>query len=248
MIELKSHAEVEKIRQAGVIVARVLEDMGNIIKPGVTTAELDTRAKELIESSGAKAAFKGYRGFPGHICASVNEVVVHGIPGQRVLEESDIVGIDVGVKLNGYFADAAATFAVGQISEKAGRLMRATKESLTLAIETATKGRKVSDISNVIETFIHSKGYSVVHEFVGHGIGRQLHEDPQIPNFGPPGQGPELKPGLVLAIEPMINMGRSDIRVKSDGWTAITRDGSLSAHYEHTILVTENSAEILTKL
>ena len=248
MIELKSRTEVEKIRQAGVIVARVLQAIGDYVKPGVNTGELDTLAQELIESSKAKAAFKGYRGFPGHICTSVNEGVVHGIPGQRVLEEGDIVGIDVGVKLNGYFADAAATFAVGQISEKAGKLMQATKQSLTLAIETAVKGRKISDISNVIETFIKSRGYSVVREFVGHGIGRQMHEDPQVPNFGPPGQGPELKPGLVLAIEPMINMGSSDVKVQSDGWTAVTRDGSLSAHYEHTVLVTENGADILTKL
>jgi len=248
MIELKSPAEIERIRQACVIVARVLDEIKAYIKPGIATGEIDTLANKIIEIYGGKAAFKGYRGFPGHVCTSVNDEVVHGIPGKRVLKEGDIIGLDVGVKLNGYFGDAAATFGVGKISKQAAELMEATHQSLMLAIDAAVCGNKVSDISHTVEKFIESKGYSVVREFVGHGIGRQMHEDPQVPNFGEPGQGPELKPGLVLAIEPMINMGDSSVRVKSDRWTAVTRDGSLSAHFEHTILITEGKASILTEV
>lgn len=248
MIELKSPAEIERIRQAGRIVARVLNDIGTYLCPGITTGEIDALANRMINSYGGKAAFKGYRGFPGHICTSVNDEVVHGIPGNRVLKEGDIISLDVGVKFNGYFGDAAYTFGVGKISRQASDLLEATQQSLMLAIQSATSGKRLSDISHTIEEFVLSRGYSVVREFVGHGIGRLMHEEPQVPNFGEPGQGPELKAGMVLAIEPMVNMGRPEVKIKSDGWTAVTVDGSLSAHFEHTVLITENEAKILTKL
>ena len=247
MITLRSRAEAEKIEAACRIVADTLEYLGTKIKQGVTTKDLDDMAAQYIKERGAVSAFKGYRGFPANICTSVNETVVHGIPGKLVLKEGDIIGLDVGVKLNGYFGDAAMSFPVGRVSEEAEKLLRVTEESLYKGIENARPEKRLYDISSAVQEHAESNGFSVVREFVGHGIGTKMHEDPQIPNFGVPGTGVRLKAGMVLAIEPMVNAGRYGIKILDDGWTAVTTDRKLSAHFEHTVYIGENGPEILTK-
>ena len=249
MVQLKSPAEIEKMRKAGSIVAQVLKEIEELVKPGVSTADLDLFAQTRTKELGAKPAFKGYHGFPGTLCVSVNEEVVHGIPSKtRILKDGDIVGLDFGVILDGWFGDSARTFPVGKISAEASKLLEITEKSLFLGIAQAVPGNHLFDIGFAIQNFVESFGYSVVREFVGHGIGKALHEDPQVPNFGVKGKGMLLKPGMVLAIEPMINAGRADVRVLADGWTAITADKKLSAHFEHTIAITETGNEILTKV
>jgi len=246
MIILKSFEEVKKIKKSGRIVAETLEELKKHVKSGVPTREIDKIAEECILSKGGTPAFKGYRGFPATICVSVNNEVVHGIPSGRRLEEGDIVSIDLGVIFEGYYGDAAVTLPVGNISKKAKRLLEITERALYMAIDKAVIGNRVSDISWTIQDYIERAGYSVVRDYVGHGIGRSLHEDPPVPNFGEPGKGPRLKRGMVLAIEPMVNMGGSELVVEENGWTAVTKDGSLSAHFEHTVAITDNGPEILT--
>ena len=248
MVILKSRDEIEKIRSACRIVASVLSELQAQVKPGRTTAELDRFAEKMILKLEAKPAFKGYRGFPATLCASVNNEVVHGIPSQRVLREGDIIGLDLGAIVDGYYGDAAITVAVGSIPPETQRLIQVTEEALNLGIQQMEAGKRLSDISHAIQEHVEKAGFSVVTDFVGHGIGRNLHEDPQIPNFGEPGQGLRLKPGMTLAIEPMVNMGRGAVKVLEDNWTAVTQDGSLSAHFEHTVLVGEGGPEILTRL
>ncbi len=248
MIIIKSRSEIEKMRVACQVVAGALEGLRDKVKPGVTTAELDRYAEEYIRKQGALPAFKGYLGYPSSLCASVNEVVVHGIPSNRVLKEGEIIGLDLGAVVGGFYGDAALTLPVGEVSGELKRLMEVTEACLIRGIERAVPGNRVSDISNAVQTHAESSGYSVVRDFVGHGIGRKLHEDPQVPNFGPVGQGPRLKAGMTLAIEPMINMGVSHTVVLEDGWTAVTLDRKPSAHFEHTVAVTDNGPEILTRL
>jgi len=247
MITLRSKAEIEKIEAACRIVADTLEFLEKKIAPGVVTAALDGLAADYIRERGAVSAFKGYKGFPAHICTSVNETVVHGIPGKRILNEGDIIAVDVGVKFNGYFGDAAMTFPVGRITEEARRLLTVTEESLYKGIENACPEKRLYDISCAIQEHVEKNGFSIVREFVGHGIGTKMHEDPQIPNFGAAGTGPRLKSGMVLAIEPMVNAGTYGVEILEDGWTAVTKDRRLSAHFEHTICITNNGPEILTK-
>lgn len=249
MVHLKSREEIEKMRKAGAVVAQVLLEIEELIKPGATTADLDLFAQTRTKELGAKPAFKGYHGFPGTLCVSVNEEVVHGIPSKkRVLKEGDIVGVDFGVILDGWFGDSAKTFGVGTIGGEAKKLLEITEKSLYLGIAEAKAGQNLFDIGHAVQNFVESHGYSVVREFVGHGIGKSLHEDPQVPNFGVRGKGMVLKPGMVIAIEPMINAGKPDVRVLADGWTAVTVDKRLSAHFEHTVAITENGTEILTKI
>ena len=249
MVQLKSPREIEVLRRANIIVAEVLQEIKAMARPGVTTAELDERAEALLISAGAKPAFKGYGGFPATLCVSINEEVVHGIPSKkRVLKEGDIVGVDCGSCLDGYYGDAAITIAVGKVSGDAVRLMSATEESLYKAIDKVRIGNRLSDISNAVQSHVEKEGFSVVRNFVGHGIGKNLHEAPQIPNFGPPGKGMRLKAGMVLAIEPMINLGKSDVVVQSDGWTAVTADKSLSAHFEHSVAITDDGPYILSRI
>ncbi|MBS1113441.1 MAG: map [Nitrospirae bacterium] len=248
MIILKSPEEVEKMTQSCLVVAKALDYLKDMVTPGVSTSELEQFADSYIRSNNAVPAFKGYRGYPASICTSINNEVIHGIPSDRVLEEGDIVGIDLGVYKDGFYGDAASTFAVGKITPDAEKLLQITEESLYLGIEYARKNNRVSDISHAIQKHIESNGFSVVRAFVGHGIGRDLHEDPQVPNFGLPGRGPRLRSGITLAIEPMVNAGRHEVVVLDDGWTAVTMDGTLSAHFEHTILVTEDQPRILTKI
>jgi methionyl aminopeptidase len=246
VIILKSPSEVEKMRAACRIVAGALAGLREIITPGITTDKLDSFAEDYIIKHGGKPAFKGYLGYPKSLCASINEVVVHGIPSGRALKEGEIIGLDLGAVVDGYYGDAAITVPVGEISPELRKLMEVTEQSLYKGIEKALPGNRVSDISHAVQSFAESFGYSVVRDFVGHGIGRALHEEPQVPNFGPPGQGPRLKAGATLAIEPMINMGKSGTVVMKDGWTAVTIDGMPSAHFEHTIAVTEDGPVILT--
>jgi methionyl aminopeptidase len=225
----------------------VLTALASKVAPGVSTAELDELAEDLIADAGATAAFKGYHGYPATICASINDEVIHGIPsGRRLLQEGDIVSIDVGVSVGGYFGDSAITVPVGAVSEEAARLLRVTEESLWKAIDRARSGARVSDIGHAVQRHVEAHGFSVVREFVGHGIGQRMHEEPQIPNYGEPGRGPRLAEGMVLAIEPMVNAGKPAVKVLSDGWTAVTRDNSLSAHFEHTVAVTAGEPWILT--
>ena len=246
MIIKKSPDEIKKMREAGRIVAEVLEIMEERVKPGVTTEELDRLAEEYIRSRGGVPSFLGYQGFPRSICTSVNDVVVHGIPDGTRLREGDIVGIDVGVILDGYHADAARTYAVGEVGERAKRLMEVTKRALEAGIEACRPGNRLGDISHSIERVVKEGGFSVVVQFVGHGIGREMHEEPQVPNFGPPGRGPLLEPGMTFALEPMVNEGGYEVYVDRDGWTVRTVDGKLSAHYEHTVAVTEEGPLVLT--
>jgi len=236
------------MRQAGRIVAQILGILVEAIKPGITTKKLDEIAEEEVKKYGAIPSFKGYRGFPASICTSVNEEVVHGIPGERVLKEGDIISLDFGAIYKGFHGDAAVTVGVGKISSEAERLIKTTQEALEAGIAAAREGAHLSDISAAIQFCAESNGFSPVREYVGHGIGREMHEAPQIPNFGPPGRGPVLKRGMTLALEPMLNAGDWHTKVLSDRWTVVTADGSLSAHFEHTIAITEGEAEILTKL
>ncbi len=226
--------------------ACTLQKLRKAAKPGVTTKELDQIAERSIRAGGATPAFKGYRGYPASLCVSVNEEVVHGIPDARQLREGEIVSLDLGAYLNGYYGDAAITVPVGQVSDEAGRLLEVTQQALAKGIEQATHGNRLFDISHAIQSWVEAHGLSVVRDYVGHGIGRSLHEDPQIPNFGPPHHGPRLRPGMVLAIEPMINVGTWQVKVLDDGWTVVTADRSLSAHFEHTIAITDGKADILS--
>ncbi|CCJ33289.1 type I methionyl aminopeptidase [Caloramator australicus] len=246
MIYLKSKSEVDKIRRSGRIVAELLNLLEKQIRPGITTKELDKFAEEFIISHGAKPSFKGYYGYPGSLCTSINEEVVHGIPGDRILKEGDIISIDCGVFYEGFHSDAARTFAVGHISEEAKRLIDITEKSFYEGIKYARAGNRIGDISNAIQTFVESNGYSVVRDYVGHGIGKELHEEPPVPNYGKAGRGPKLAVGMVLAIEPMVNMGTFAVIELDDGWTVVTADKKLSAHYENTIVILENGPEILT--
>jgi methionyl aminopeptidase len=247
VIVCRSAAELEKMRAAGRLVGEVLTALTPSVVPGVTTAELDEVAEKMITDAGAIPAFKGYHGYPATICSSINEEVIHGIPsGQRVLREGDILSIDVGASLEGYFGDSAITVPVGQVSEEAARLLTVTEEALYKAIEVARPGGRVSDIGHAVQKHVEAYGFSVVREFVGHGIGQKMHEDPQVPNYGEAGRGPRLAEGMVLAIEPMVNAGKPAVKVLSDGWTAVTRDKSLSAHFEHTVAITASGAWILT--
>lgn len=246
MILVKSSTEIEYMRESGKIVAKVHSVLKDMIKPGITTKELDEIAERIILEHGAQPAFKGYGGFPATICASVNEEVVHGIPGDRMLREGDIISIDVGALKNGYYGDSAKTYPVGQISTKAEKLIRVTRESFYEGLKFCKVGYRLSDVSHAIQMHVEAEGFSVVRDYVGHGIGASLHEDPQIPNYGPAGKGPRLSAGMVLAIEPMINAGRFSVKVLGDNWTVVTADGSLSAHYEHTIVITDEDPIILT--
>ncbi len=246
MIVCKSPAEIERMRTANALVADVLAELARMVAPGVTTADLDAAAEKLVRAAGAEPAFKGYRGYPCTLCASVNDQVVHGIPSKRKLVEGDIVSLDMGVKLNGFFGDSAVTVPVGTVSPEVQRLLRVTQEALAKGIAQVRLGGRVSDIGHAIQEHVETNGFSVVREFVGHGIGAALHEEPQIANYGEPGRGPRLAEGMVLAIEPMVNMGRPAVKVLADGWTAVTRDGSLSAHFEHTVAVTRNGPRVLT--
>jgi methionyl aminopeptidase len=246
MIRLKSKADIEAMRVAGSILRRALVSAGAAVRPGVTTAELDELVRASIARDGGRPAFKGYHGFPGHACISVNEAVVHGIPGRRLLAEGDLVSIDVGVEKGGFYADACETYPVGRISDQAQRLLDVTRESLAAGIAQAQPGQRLGDISHAVQVCVEGHGFSVVRDLVGHGIGWALHEEPQVPNFGPAGQGPELVPGMVLAIEPMVNEGRDAVRTLPDEWTVVTADGKLSAHFEHTVAVTEHGPVILT--
>ena len=248
VIIIKSLREIEQLKKSNAIVAEIFQELRGAIVPGVTTKELDQMAEEIILSRGAIPAFKGYRGFPGTLCISINEEVVHGIPSQRRLKEGDIVSLDVGANLNGYFGDAAITLPVGEVDREAQRLLGVTEKALYIGIERAKIGDRLFDISYAIQTWVEGRGFSVVRDFVGHGIGKDLHEEPQIPNFGSPHQGPRLEKGMVFALEPMVNEGTCEVRVLSDGWTVVTADGKRSAHFEHTIAITEGGAEILSIL
>lgn len=246
MIVIKSAEELAIMREAGRITAAALRHVGEAVRPGVTTRELDQRAEAVIREAGALPAFKGYHGFPATLCTSVDGEVVHGIPGDRVLLEGQIVSVDCGAIVDGYYGDSAMTFAVGVVSPEARALMDATRESLAAGIARCIPGMRLHDISSAVQTVAEGAGFSVVREYVGHGIGRSMHEDPQVPNYGRAGTGPTLKAGMVLAIEPMINAGRADVRSLDDGWTVVTEDGSLSAHFEHTVAVTDAGPMILT--
>ncbi|MDT8902665.1 type I methionyl aminopeptidase [Anaeroselena agilis] len=248
MIILKSERELRYMRDAGRIVAGALAEVKKAARPDVTTQELDKVAEEYIKGAGAIPAFKGYHGFPGNICTSVNEQVVHGIPGLRRLKSGDNVSIDIGAVINGYYGDAAITVPVGEVDAEVARLIEVTEASLYKGLEQAVAGNKLSDISHAVQVEAEAHGYGVVRDYVGHGIGRNMHEDPQIPNYGSPGRGPRLKPGMTLAVEPMINLGTHEVRTLDDGWTVVTTDGKRSAHFEHTVVVTENGPEVLTKL
>ena len=238
-----------RIRESARTVARCLALMGREVRPGVSTLALDRMAEDFIRAEGGEPAFKGYRGFPGSICASINEEVVHGIPSpKRVLREGDVISIDVGVRRDGYYGDAARTFAVGEIAPEAARLLEATERALALGIEQARPGNHLTDISHAVEREVTRHGCSVVRALVGHGIGCELHEEPQIPNYGPPGQGPKLRAGMVFAIEPMVNQGTADVVTLQDGWTVVTADRKLSAHFEHTVAVGENGPQILSRV
>ena len=245
-VYLRGREEVEAIRAAARLVASTLDRLGQEIRPGVTTGELDRIAEEFIRAHGARPAFKGYRGFPASICPSINDEVVHGIPGARVLREGDIVGIDVGVEKEGFYGDAARTFAVGKVSETAERLLQVTREALMEGIRQTRAGNRIGDISHAIQSHAERHGFSVVRALVGHGIGREMHEEPQVPNYGPPDRGPRLLVGQVLAIEPMLNAGDPEVVTRDDGWTVVTKDGSLSAHFEHTVAVGAGGPEILS--
>jgi methionyl aminopeptidase len=247
MIIIRSPREIEQIRKANVVVAEVLERLKTLVVPGVTTDELDGISEEIILSKGAVPAFKGYRGYPKTLCVSINEEVVHGIPNKRRLKEGDIVSIDVGSNLHGYFGDAAITLPVGEINPEGKRLLEVTEKALSIGIGMAKVGNRLFDISHAVQAWVESNGFSVVRDFVGHGIGKSLHEDPQIPNFGSPNQGPRLEKGMIFALEPMVNEGTYEVRVLDDGWTVVTADGKPSAHFEHTIAITDGEAEILSR-
>ena len=246
MVYLRDRREIEAIRVAAQLVARTLDMLGREIRPGVTTAALDRLAETFIRDHGGRPAFKGYRGFPASICPSVNEEVVHAIPGPRRLDDGDMIGVDVGVEMNGYYGDSACTFAVGEVSAEVKRLMQVAREALLEGVARARGGNRVGDISHAIQTHVEHHGFSIVRALVGHGIGREMHEEPQVPNYGPPNRGPRLMIGQVLAIEPMVNVGGPEVVTQPDGWTVVTKDGSLSAHFEHTVALGPNGPEILS--
>ena len=248
MIELKSADEIEQMRKAGRVVAELLEYLAPLAVPGATTKDIDRKALEFIKQHGAEPAFLGYRGFPATICISVNDEVVHGIPGPRKIKAGDVVSLDVGAKVNGFFADAAVTVAAGSVPAGTQKLIDVTRESLRRAIALVKPSSRLSDVSHAVQETVEREGLAIVRDFVGHGIGRALHEDPPIPNYGAPNQGPRLKPGMVLAIEPMVTMGTWEVEVLDDGWTAVTKDHSLAAHFEHTVAVTEHGPMVLTSL
>jgi len=248
MIVLKSPREVGLMRQAGHILADVMDRLRVTVKAGMSTLEIDADVEAFITARGARSAFKGYRGFPATVCVSINEEIVHGIPSaRRKIRDGDIVGLDLGCVVDGYYADCAFTLAVGPVPAVVQKLLDVTRESLDLAIKECWPGRRLSDVSHAVQAHVEAHGLSVVRAFVGHGIGRALHEEPQVPNFGDPGRGPQLRPGMVLAIEPMTTMGSWEVKILDDGWTAVTKDGSLAAHFEHTVAVTEGEPEVLTR-
>jgi methionyl aminopeptidase len=246
MIVCRSAAEIERLARVNALVGAVLSELRATVRPGMTTAELDALAEQRIREAGAEPAFKGYHGYPATICASINEQVIHGIPSSRALLEGDILSIDVGAKLDGYFGDSAVTVPVGRIADEAARLLKVTEESLYKGIAAVRADARVSDIGAAVQQHVEAHGFSVVREFVGHGVGTKLHEEPQIPNYGVRGRGPRLADGMVLAIEPMVNFGKPAVKVLGDGWTAVTKDGSLSAHFEHTVVVQGAGCRILT--
>jgi methionyl aminopeptidase len=248
MIILKSREELLLMREAGRLVAAAHAFVEKYIKPGITTLELDEAAASFLKKKGAQSAFLGYRDFPAHICTAIDEEVVHGIPGKRRLAKGNIIGIDIGVKLDGYYGDRAVTYPVGDIAPQAKELLEVTERSLSEGIARAVIGNRLSDISHSIQSYVEYKGYSVVRDYVGHGIGQDLHEDPPVPHFGPPGKGPRLKEGMVIAIEPMVNMGDFRVKVQEDKWTVVTVDGRLSAQFEHTVAITKTGPWILTQL
>jgi methionyl aminopeptidase len=248
MVILKLPDEIEKLRVSNRIVAEILTRLGEKVKPGLTTGELDSLSEELSRKNRVIPAFKGYRGYPFALCKSVNEEVVHGMPSDRALVSGDILSMDFGVIYKGYYGDAAITVPVGVVSETAERLMKATEEGLMSGIQRARSGNRLGDISAAVQRRVEADGFSVVRDFVGHGIGRNMHEDPQIPNYGREGRGIQLRPGMVLAIEPMVNVGSYPVRILPDGWTVVTEDGSLSAHFEHSVVITENEPEILSRI
>ena len=248
MIVCRSAAELERLARVNALVARVLAELAAMIVPGVTTAEVDAVAERRQREAGAEPAFKGYHGYPATICASVNEQVVHGIPSARKLAAGDIISVDLGAKMDGFYGDSAVTVAVGPVSAEAARLLDVTKQSLHEALAVVKAGARLSDIGAAVQRHVEANGFSVVREFVGHGIGVTLHEEPQIPNYGTPGRGPRLAEGMVLAIEPMVNIGQAGVKVLADGWTAVTKDGSLSAHFEHTVAVTADGCRVLTRV
>jgi methionyl aminopeptidase len=248
VIVCRSQAEIVKLRRVNQLVGRILAELRRMVKPGVTTAQIDALAEQRVREAGAEPAFKGYHGYPATVCASVNEQVVHGIPSSRQLVGGDVVSIDMGARMEGFFGDCAVTVPVGGVSEAAASLLRITEEALFRGIDAVKPGARVSDIGAAVQQHVEAHGFSVVREFVGHGIGTSLHEEPQIANYGPGGRGPRLSEGMVLAIEPMVNAGKPAVKVLGDGWTAVTRDGSLSAHFEHTVVVTGEGCEILTLL
>lgn len=246
MVKIRTEREINLIAESNKIVSETLDILNENIKPGIKTSDLDKLAEEFIISQGARPAFKGYMGFPATLCISIDDEVVHGIPNGKILKEGQIVSIDCGVEKNGYYGDSARTFAVGKIDSKKQNLLNVTKESLMRGIAAAKEGNYVSDIGHAVQTYVESHGYSVVRELVGHGIGTELHEDPQVPNYGKPKQGHRLQAGMCIAIEPMINAGKKETYTERDGWTVKTKDGSVSAHFEHTIAITKNSAKILS--
>lgn len=248
MIVLKSPREIELMRRGGHILAGLVEHLRSTVRAGMSTLEIDEDVEAYIAARGARPAFKGYRGFPATVCVSINEEVVHGIPSaHRRLKEGDVVGLDLGCVVEGYYADCAFTLAIGEVPPTVQKLLDVTRESLAQAIIQCRPGRRLGDVSHAVQHHVETHGFSVVRAFVGHGIGRALHEEPQVPNFGEPGRGQQLRPGMVLAIEPMVTMGGSDVRILEDGWTAVTKDGSLAAHFEHTVAVTEDGPDVLTR-
>jgi methionyl aminopeptidase len=246
VIVCRSQAEIDKLRRVNQLVASILAELRGMVAPGVTTQQIDELAERRVREAGAQPAFKGYHGYPATVCASVNEQVVHGIPSKRRLVEGDVLSLDMGAQLEGFFGDCAVTVPVGGVSPEASALLKVTEQALFRGIEAVKPGARVSDIGAAVQRHVEAHGFSVVREFVGHGIGTSLHEEPQIANYGPGGRGPRLAEGMVLAIEPMVNLGKPAVKVLGDGWTAVTRDGSLSAHFEHTVVVTGNGSEILT--
>jgi methionyl aminopeptidase len=248
MIVLKSPREIELMRRAGHVLADMIDHLRATVRAGIATLEIDEEVETFIAARGARPAFKGYRGFPATVCVSINEEVVHGIPSaHRRLKEGDVVGLDLGCIVDGYYADCAFTMAIGELPPAVQRLLDVTRESLEAAIAQCRPGRRLGDVSHAVQAHVEGHGFAVVRTFVGHGIGRALHEEPQVPNFGEPGRGPQLRSGMVLAIEPMVTMGSGDVRILDDGWTAVTRDGSLAAHFEHTVAVTEDGPDVLTR-
>ena len=248
-VVLKSAAEIEKMHKAGRVVRQILDMLHQVVKPGVSTQDLDRAAEDMLKELGAKSAFKGYHGYPAVLCTSVNEEVVHGIPSaKRILQEGDIVSVDFGAFVEGYCGDSATTIPVGKVSAEAEKLLKVTEQSLYAAIDVVKPGATLGDVGWAVQKVVEDNGFSVVRDFVGHGIGTAMHEDPQVPNYGQPGRGLRLKQGMVIAIEPMVNVGGYDVQVLKDGWTAVTRDKSLSAHFEHTVAVTADGARILTEL